>query len=282
MNYRHAFHAGSFADVLKHVVLTRILVHLREKEQAFRIIDTHAGAGLYDLTADEASRTGEWREGIARLIAAKLAPDLHALVAPYLDAVAAVNGGSQLRRYPGSPMIALGLMRPQDRLIACELAPRAAAALARQLSRDRRTRAVTIDGWTALKAYVPPKERRGLVLVDPPFEDKREFARLGEAVRAAHRKWASGIYLLWYPIKDRNGPDELARLLGRAGVPKILRIELGGAATSAPARLGGAGLFVINPPWRLAEEVGRLLPALGACLRAGDGPARLDWLARES
>ena len=167
-------------------------------------------------------------------------------------------------------------------MCSSDLEPGASAALTRQLRRDRRARAVTIDGWTALKAYVPPKERRGLVLVDPPFEDKREFARLGEAVRAAHRKWASGIYLLWYPIKDRNGPNELARLFGRAGMPKILRIELGGPATSAPARLGGAGLLVINPPWRLAEEIGRLLPALGACLRPGGGPARLDWLARES
>src|SRR5260370_11879067 len=149
-------------------------------------------------------------------------------------------------------MLALGRMRPQDRRTGGELAPRAGAALARQLSRDRRTRAVTIDGWTALKAYVPPKERRGLVLVDPPFEDKREFARLGEAVRAAHRKWASGIYLLWYPIKDRNGPDELARLLGRAGVPKILRIEFRGAPPSPPAPLRCPALFLINPPSRLA------------------------------
>src|SRR3954463_14914778 len=129
MNYRHAFHAGNFADVVKHAALARILVHLRDKERGFRVIDTHAGTGLYDLASQEASRTGEWREGIGRLMEARLSPDLEALAAPYLAAVAATNGGTELRRYPGSPLIALGLMRPQDRLVACELEPGAAAAL---------------------------------------------------------------------------------------------------------------------------------------------------------
>jgi 23S rRNA (adenine2030-N6)-methyltransferase len=279
MNYRHAFHAGNFADVLKHVVLARILVHLRDKEQAFRVIDTHAGAGLYDLGAEEASRTGEWREGIGRLMAAEFAPEIRLLLAPYLDAVTALNGGRELRRYPGSPLIALTLMRPQDRLVASELEPRASAALARQLGRDRRARAVGIDGWVALKAYVPPKERRGIVLIDPPFEDKQEFERLANSVRAAYRKWPTGIYLLWYPIKDRAGPDELASRLSRGGIAKMLRIELG---TGEPGRLNGAGLIVINPPWRLADELARLLPVLGTLLRPGAKAVTLDWLAGES
>jgi len=282
MNYRHAFHAGNFADVLKHVVLARILLHLRDKEKAFRVIDTHAGAGLYDLAGGAASRTGEWRDGIGRLMAATLAPDIRALVAPYLDAVAAVNRGPDLRRYPGSPLIALGLMRPRDRLIACELEPGAAGALTRNLARDRRARAIGIDGWVALKAYVPPKERRGVVLVDPPFEDKQEFVRLAEAVRTAHRKWPTGIYLLWYPIKDRSGPHELAARLGRSGIAKILRVELGAAAVGEPARLNGAGLIVVNPPWRLADELARLGPALGPVLRPGAQTIALDWLASES
>src|SRR6201995_5302782 len=187
MNYRHAFHAGNIADVLKHVVLARILVHLGEKAAAFRVIDTHAGAGRYDLTSTQAERTGEWRDGIGRLWAAEFADDIRGLLAPYLAAVAAANGAGALRYYPGSPLIALSLMRPQDRLVACELEPRAAAVLAASLSRDRRARAGPIDGWVALIAYVPPQERRGVVLTAPPYEAKDEFARLADALTAAHR-----------------------------------------------------------------------------------------------
>src|SRR5580704_6005280 len=178
MNYRHAFHAGNFADVLKHAVLARILVHLGEKAAPFRIIDTHAGAGRYDLSSTAAERTGEWRDGIGRLIAAELPDDARAFLAPYLEAVAAANRGQALRYYPGSPLIALGLMRPQDRLVACELEPHAARVLAASLRHDARARTLALDGWTALNAYVPPKERRGLVIIDPPYEDKNEFNRL--------------------------------------------------------------------------------------------------------
>jgi len=282
MNYRHAFHAGNFADVLKHATLARILVHLGEKAAAYRVIDTHAGAGLYDLAAEAASRTGEWRDGIGRLAAADLAPDIAALLAPYRAAVAATNGGDRLRRYPGSPLIALNLMRPQDRLVACELEPGAAAALAANLRRDARARAVTIDGWVALNAYVPPKERRGVVLVDPPYEDRYEFARLAEALVSAHRKWATGVFLLWYPIKDRTGPDLLAAALRRSTVSKILRVELTCPPVETPGRLGGTGLLVINPPWRLAGELAQLLPALRSALAISrDGGVRVDWLAGE-
>lgn len=292
MNYRHAFHAGNFADVLKHVVLARIVVHLGEKPQAFRVIDTHAGSGLYDLTSEAADRTGEWRAGIGRLVEAKLADRVRALLAPYLTAVAAVNGGG-LRRYPGSPLIVLSLLRPQDRLVACELEPRAAAALAASLRRDRRARTIEIDGWTALKAYLPPKERRGVVLIDPPYEDKHEFTRLTEAVAAAYRKWATGMFLLWYPIKDRAGPDELAGALRRwrpAGASaraapntaKILRAELEWPPDGA-GRLNGAGLIIINPPWCLADELAQLLPLLRQVLGpVSGGRAKLDWLAGES
>src|SRR5579871_1441945 len=200
MNYRHAFHAGNLADVLKHAVLARILTHLGEKAAAFRVIDTHAGAGLYDLASEPATRTAEWRDGIGRLLAAELPDDIRALLAPYLAGVAAANPAGGLRRYPGSPLIALDLMRPQDRLVACELEPGAAASLAANLRRDTRARAVTIDGWVALNAYVPPKERRGVVLIDPPYEAKDEFVRLADALGTARRKWATGIFLLWYPI----------------------------------------------------------------------------------
>ena len=290
MNYRHAFHAGNFADVFKHAVLARILVHLGEKAAAFRVIDTHAGAGRYNLASAQAERTGEWRDGIARLIAADLPDDVGALLAPYLAAVTAANRGQALRYYPGSPMVALSLMRPQDRLVACELEPHASAALAANLRHDARARAIAIDGWTALNAYVPPKERRGVVVIDPPYEDKDEFKRLAEALIAAERKWATGIYLVWYPIKDRAGPDRLASVLRRSAtaktVQKALRIELEWAPSEARSGLNGAGLIVVNPPWRLADELEHMLPALRSALRPlpaapTGGRGKVDWLTGE-
>jgi 23S rRNA (adenine2030-N6)-methyltransferase len=285
MNYRHAYHAGNFADVVKHATLARILVHLGEKAAPFRMIDTHAGAGLYDLASAAATRTGEWRDGIARLRAAALPANIQPLLAPYLAAVAAVNAGSTLTRYPGSPLIALSLMRPQDRLVVCELEPQAAAALAANLRRDARARPVAIDGFMALKAYVPPKERRGVVLIDPPYEAKDEFARLAEALVAAHRKWATGIFTLWYPITDRAGSDRVATTLHRSNIPKILRAELVLPPAAAGKRLAGTGLVIVNPPWRLADELAQMLPALGSALAPASGPSvkfdwRVDWLAR--
>jgi 23S rRNA (adenine2030-N6)-methyltransferase len=282
MNYRHAFHAGSFADVVKHAVLARILTHLRAKPAAFRVLDTHAGAGRYDLAGAEASRSPEWREGIARLLAAPVAEPARALLAPYLDAVAGLNPPGRLTTYPGSPALVLALLRPQDRLTACELEPNAAAALARNLGRDRRSKALALDGWTALNAYVPPKERRGLVLIDPPFEDEGDFSRLAQGVEAAHRKWPGGSYLLWYPIKERAGPDALARRLRRAGIAKILRAELSIAASPGSNRLCACGLIVVNPPWTLESELDVLLPALQTILAGKGGSHRVDWLAGES
>jgi 23S rRNA (adenine2030-N6)-methyltransferase len=294
VNYRHAFHAGNFADVVKHAVLVRMLVHLRQKPAAFRVIDTHAGPGLYDLGGPEALRSGEWRNGIGRLLAAPIGEHARALLAPYLDALASFNSAGRLASYPGSPALVRAFLRPQDRLIACELEPNAAAALARHLSGDRRSKAVAIDGWTALNAYVPPKERRGLVLIDPPFEDAGDFPRLVRSLEAAHRKWAGGTYLLWYPIKEREAPDALARQLRRSGMAKVLRAELSVAEhpsrvdrnstpdTSAAGRLLACGLIVLNPPWTLAGELRILLPDLAAALSEGGGGAhRLDWLAGE-
>ncbi len=282
MNYRHAFHAGNFADVVKHAALVRILLHLAGKPAPFRVIDTHAGAGLYDLAGAQASRNPEWRNGIHLLLAAPLAEPVRALLAPYLDVVTGFNAARPLAVYPGSPAIARAHLRTRDRLIACELEPAAAAALARNLGRDRRAKAITIDGWTALNAYVPPPERRGLVLIDPPFEEEDDFARLAHGLEAAHRKWATGIYLLWYPIKGRGDPDALARRLRRSGIAKILRAELEVAAPAADGRLAGCGLIVVNPPWTLAGELKLMLPALAAILSPQRGGAhRLDWIAAE-
>src|SRR5258708_8787131 len=226
MNYRHAFHAGNFADVVKHAVLARIITHLKEKPAAFRVIDTHAGAGLYDLSGPEASRTGEWRAGIGRLLAAQLAPDVRALLAPYLDAVAALNPGGAMKVYPGSPALAQTLLRDQDRLVVCEREPNAARALATAVHGDTRAKAVEIDGYTALNAYIPPKEPRGLVLIDPPYEQPDEFPRLAAALSAAVAKWPTGAFFPWDPIKDCGAVVALLRDLRAREMTNMLRAEL--------------------------------------------------------
>lgn len=281
MNYRHAFHAGSFADVFKHAVLALIIAYLREKPTAFRILDTHAGAGVYDLTGPEASRTGEWLDGIARLWERSRSAEIGDLLAPYLDVVAKFNP-DRLVTYPGSPALALALMRPQDRLIACELQPDSASEVAEHLRRDRRAKALTIDGWTALSAYVPPKERRGVVFIDPPFEQSGEFGRLLNGLADAYAKWPTGTYVLWYPIKNNRDSEDFGRRVGRAGIPKILRAELVITPHADAPRLNGSGLIIVNPPWPLERQLAQLLPTLAELLALERrGGARLDWLARE-
>jgi len=280
MNYRHAFHAGSFADVHKHSILVRVLLHLSVKPGGFRVIDTHAGAGRYDLHGSEASRSGEWHQGIERVWRARQNGAVHELLQPYLAVVAALNPDGVLRNYPGSPLIVQSLLRAQDRLIACELEPGSAAALAAALRGDRRAKAVTIDGWTAAAAYVPPRERRGLVLIDPPFEDAADFAHLTNALSVAHRKWPTGIYLLWYPIKDRKAPDALARRLRRLSVPNILRSELTLGPPLAEGALAGSGLIVVNPPFTLEHDLRAIMPTLCPILSSG-AVGSTDWLAPE-
>jgi 23S rRNA (adenine2030-N6)-methyltransferase len=283
MNYRHAYHAGNFADVVKHAVLCRVLMHLREKPAAFRVIDTHAGAGCYDLGGSEAGKTQEWRNGIGRLLHSEIDAPVRALLSPYLDAVAALNHDGDLATYPGSPMFVQALLRGQDRLIACELEPHAAAALERHLRGDTRAKAIAIDGWKALLAYVPPKERRGLVLIDPPFEQPGEFSRLAQGLAAAHRKWPGGVYLMWYPIKDVAEVAAFAKRLSRLRIAKILRVELVLPQAGADTGLVGSGLIAVNPPWTLHDELKILLPALAKVLSRGAATRlTLDWLAGES
>ncbi len=213
MNYRHAFHAGGFADVIKHIVLVRMLTYLQEKQAPFRVIDTHAGAGRYDLTGDEARRSGEWLTGIARVLQARFSENTLPLVTPYLDIVRAFNPPGKLEAYPGSPLIARALLRPQDRLTACEIESGARKQLIDALRRDSQARVVDLDGWTALPAFVPPNERRGLVLIDPSFEQKDEFEQLADGFAEAYAKWPTGSYLIWYPVKSRRATDTLARLV---------------------------------------------------------------------
>jgi 23S rRNA (adenine2030-N6)-methyltransferase len=282
VNYRHEFHAGNFADVFKHAVLCRILWYLRSKPAAFRVIDTHAGAGLYDLRSDAATRGGEWHSGIERLLSAKLSEAVKQLLAPYLDVIGALNQPGRLTIYPGSPALVRAWLRPQDRLIACELEPKANVALARNLSGDSRIKTLGIDGWIALNAYVPPKERRGLVLIDPPFEADSDFSNLVTGLGAAYRKWATGIYALWYPVKGRREADMLAKRLARLGLRKVLRAEILVEPLGDPVRLNGAGMILVNPPWTLEKELSALLPALIQVFGGAGKPAfRLDWLAAQ-
>jgi 23S rRNA (adenine2030-N6)-methyltransferase len=282
MNYRHAFHAGGFADVIKHIVLTRILTYLQDKQAAFRVIDTHAGAGVYDLTGAEASRGGEWLTGIARIMQARFSETTLPLMKPYLDIVRAFNPQAPLKTYPGSPLIARALLRPQDRLTACEVGPKARKHLIGALRRDTQARVVDLDGWTALPAFVPPKERRGLVLIDPPYERKDEFERLAEGFTEAFAKWPTGSYLLWYPVKSRRATDDLARhvaqvISGVAPPGKCLRLEFSVAPQTAGAGLTSAGLLIVNPPWTLAAELKSILPELEKPLgQGGAGRFRLD------
>jgi 23S rRNA (adenine2030-N6)-methyltransferase len=278
MNYRHAFHAGSFADVLKHAVLVRTLLHLSEKETPFRVIDTHAGAGRYDLLGPEAERTGEWRNGIGKLFGDPPRGEAGALLAPYLDLVRAENSGA-LRYYPGSPLIARALCRPQDRMIFCESEPSARKGLATALGRDPRTKVMELDGWTALKALLPPPERRGLVLVDPPFEEPDELARLLAGLVDAHARFANGVYLLWYAIKEPHEVEGFCRRIARLGIKEILRLELAIAAPRPDAPLAGCGVIAVNPPWTLESEMQVLLPALARLLGGGAGTFRIDRLA---
>ncbi|MGB7118688.1 MAG: 23S rRNA (adenine(2030)-N(6))-methyltransferase RlmJ, partial [Bradyrhizobium sp.] len=276
-------HAGNFADVIKHFVLVRILLHLQEKKPAFRVIDTHAGAGVYDLAGEEAERGGEWLTGIARIMQARFSESALPLIKPYLDIVRAFNPQpGQLTAYPGSPLLARALLRPQDRMTACEVEAKARKALIEALRRDTQARVVDLDGWTALPAFVPPNERRGLVLIDPPYEQKDEFERLAAAFSEAYAKWPTGSYLLWYPAKSRRATDELARqvayAVGQARPPgKCLRVEFSVAPQTAGTGLTSAGLLVVNPPWTLAAELKTILPELEKPLgQGGAGRFRLE------
>lgn len=282
MNYRHVYHAGNFADVVKHAALARLVEYLKLKDKAFRVVDTHAGVGLYDLSSEEAQKTGEWHGGIGRLLEAKLSPQAAALLAPYLEAVRAANPDG-VEEYPGSPLIVRRLLRPQDRLTAIELHPDDAGRLKGLFAGDFQVRAIELDGWLALGAHLPPKEKRGLVLVDPPFEEKGEFDRLVDGLVRAHHRWPGGVYALWYPIKDRAAVKAFRQRLRQTGIPKILDVALEIRPPAREERFDGSGLVVVNPPFVFEKEMRVLLPELAKVL-AEDPGARwsLEWIAGEA
>jgi 23S rRNA (adenine2030-N6)-methyltransferase len=285
MNYRHAFHAGNFADVMKHVVLGRILVYLTLKEAPLRFIDTHAGAGRYDLGSAEARRSPEWRDGIARVLKASPPAVIASLLEPYLRAVGPHDASGMPASYPGSPAIAQALLRPKDRIALCEAHPEEKEKLVAALGRDARLSIVGTDGYVALNAYLPPKERRGLVLIDPAFEEPNEASHVEEALARAIRKWPTGVYVAWRPIRDAIADARFLNGIAALGAPDILRLELdvgsGEAGVHGQEPLARAGLLVVNPPHTLIVEARALLPWLAVVL-ARNGPGRhvCEWLTK--
>ena len=284
MNYRHIFHAGNFADLFKHAILCLITRHLRDKPTPFYLLDTHAGIGRYDLRSEEAAKTGEFHRGIGRLLAAPQPPPE---LADYLAVVAALNGGGALspetlRWYPGSPRILHAALRPQDRLVAVELHPADHDSLVDEFIGDPQVTIHRMDGYQALKAFLPPAERRGLVIVDPPFEQTDEFARLAEGLQQAHRRWATGIYALWYPIKSRRPVEQFHGDLVNSGIRRVLLAELMIRPGDDPDGLNGCGLAIVNPPWRLKQQIEALLSFLSPLLaQPGAKAGRVEWLVEE-
>jgi 23S rRNA (adenine2030-N6)-methyltransferase len=269
MNYRHAYHAGNFADVLKHAALVAILLHLRKKETPFAVIDTHTGRGLYDIGGAEAKKTGEAEGGILRLMRE---PALPGALAPYCDLVRGFGPGV----YPGSPLVAARLLREKDRLVAIEKHPDEFAVLAAQVAGDRRVRAVNGDGYAEILRLMPPRERRGVILIDPPYESDDEFPKAVHALIEAHRRFANGIFLLWYPAKARPAVAAASGELLNAGI-SALKVELDVGGSEGPPEGGrgppltATGLIVVNPPFGFADEMKAIVPFLAKSLGKGIG-----------
>lgn len=289
MNYRHAYHAGNFADVLKHSVLFALIQALRAKDTPFALIDTHAGSGCYALDSEESGKTGEYRDGIARL----LFPDLHhgeqttlpPLLRHWLDAILAVPGNEHgLKVYPGSPLQAALAMRETDSAQLCELHPEEASRLRELFHHDHRVHVHHRNGYEALKALLPPKEKRGMVLIDPPYEAQDDEFRLIEAaLKAALQRWPTGIYAIWYPIKLRSQVQPFLRWLQHCGARRVLQAELLVRPDDSPLRLNGSGMAVLNAPWHLDQTLREPLRAMAHLLsqeRAAQW--RLNWLVQDS
>lgn len=279
MNYRHAFHAGNFADVLKHVVLVETLGRLMAKESPLLYLDTHAGRGTYPLDDIAMQRGGEFRTGILPVLAAAHPT---AAVTRYLKLVrqtGAVEG--VLHSYPGSPQIAQAMLRADDRAACCELAPLEADALRELMRGDRRIAVHERDGYEALGALVPPAEKRGLVLIDPPYEDPLEFDRLAKTLMTAHRRWPTGVYATWYPITRGGGAERYLALMRTSGLRRLLAVELMLRRADSPVGLNGAGMLLINPPFRLDEALEEAVGWLAATLGDGYGRGRVEILVGE-
>jgi 23S rRNA (adenine2030-N6)-methyltransferase len=279
MNYRHAFHAGNFADVLKHAVVCALLRRLQLRPKPLSYVETHAGAGAFWLDGPEARRSGEAAEGILRL--AQLQPASPAL-ATYLDLVRGLPGNEQgIKIYPGSPLFAARLLGEQDRLFLSELVPDEAAALRRMFRGDARVAVHCRDGWEALGALLPPTPRRGLLLVDPPYEAPDDLERVVDGLVLARQRWPVGVLAAWYPVKDRRALRSFVRALDHAelGPGGVLRAELAVRPDDNPGSLNGSGMLVVGPPWGVEDDLRALLEETWRALRQpGAPPPRLEWL----
>lgn len=279
MNYRHAFHAGNHADVFKHIVLTRLIALMSRKEQPFAYIDTHAGLGLYDLRGDQATRTGEWLEGIARLWQAT---DRPALTDDYVKVINRLNAEGELRYYPGSPELARRLMRQQDRVLLNEKHPDDGQLLKDNMKKDPRVAVHLGEGWHVPRALLPVAEKRAVMLIDPPFEQLDELQRCAKAMKETIGRMRQTVAAIWYPIKDdARALKRFYQELTSSGAPKLLRVELLVHPLDTPQSLNGSGLVISNPPWGLEEELNTLMPWLANLLGQSQGGWKMDWLIAE-
>ncbi|MFS2157692.1 23S rRNA (adenine(2030)-N(6))-methyltransferase RlmJ [Pseudomonas sp. Pseusp122] len=279
MNYRHAFHAGNHADVFKHLVLSRLIALMARKEQPFAYLDTHAGLGLYDLQGDQATRTGEWIEGIGRLWDAD---DLPELAADYMNVLRRMNRKEDsLRYYPGSPELARRLTRSQDRVLLNEKHPEDGQLLKDNMKGDRRVAVHLGEGWHVPRALLPVAEKRAVMLIDPPFEQLDEMKRCSVALKEAIGRMRQTVAAIWYPVKDQRLLKRFYQDLAETGAPKLLRVELHVHPLDTPASLNGSGLAIANPPWGLEEELRELMPYLAQKLGQTKGGWTMDWLIAE-
>ncbi|ACS83831.1 23S rRNA (adenine(2030)-N(6))-methyltransferase RlmJ [Musicola paradisiaca] len=279
LSYRHSFHAGNHADVLKHTVQSLIITALKEKEKPFLYLDTHSGAGRYQLHGEHAERTGEYREGIGRIWQRD---DIPAEMEAYLQVVRSYNSGGQLRYYPGSPLIARQLLREQDTLNLTELHPTDFSLLRQEFARDDRARVVREDGYLQLKSRLPPAARRGVILIDPPYELKTDYQAVVDGIQEGYRRFATGVYALWYPVVLRQQIKRLLKALEETGIRRILQIELAVLPDSDRHGMTASGMIVINPPWKLEAQMKSLLPWLHQVLvPEGTGHTRVEWVVPE-
>lgn len=285
MNYRHVYHAGNHADVLKHIVMMRAFLHLRKKDKPFLFLDAHAGTGLYALWGDEALKTLEWQDGVGRFYdpvgkAVPLAAESEALIAPWREVIASVNAAGQpLSHYPGSPAFALQALRPTDRILLNELHPQDHGKLADFARHDKRVSLAEGDAAIAVKAHLPPPERRGFILIDPPYEREDEARRAVQMLQDGYRRFATGAFALWYPVTGDGLSDRLGKEAQALAYPKMLKVELLVRKAAPEGGLAGSGLILVNPPWPLADELAVLGPELCARLKqTEDAKWSLDWL----
>jgi len=278
LSYRHGFHAGNFADVLKHSLITLVINALKQKEKPFVYIDTHAGAGKYSFKSEFAQKTGEYQQGIARIWGQTQIP---AEIKDYLAAVRAENTGRQLVRYPGSPQLVRRLIRDQDRLQLSELHGSDFESLQQLFAGDKHVNVAQEDGLERLSKKLPPIQKRGFILIDPSYEVKSDYSKVVEALQIAHRHFATGIYGLWYPVIERQMTERMLQQLQQTGIPKQLRIEHCVVADGSQRGMTGSGMILINPPWTLSKQVEVLLPWINQVLTEGQGYWKQEWLVPE-